>query len=231
MGPLRGSRQHRVEPVPGLEPVPIRRHHHRAPVLDIAAWTHPRIVLSSGQYLDSSRYQDLADFEPLPPDPDPLERSAPAIEMSDPSAARVRHAVTSIGDGQVQINGPSCSWPRVRILVLRVDGTAGGLACPAGVEPSPPAGRIGPRAEGIRVIPVALTISASAGADGPVVVLSGEADMTTTEMLREMLATQLGTGARLVTVDASELSFLDSASLRILVLAARALQARHGTAR
>ena len=79
------------------------------------------------------------------------------------------------------------------------------------------------------MIPVALRISASAGADGPVVVLSGEADLTTTEMLREVLATQLGTGARLVTVDASELSFLDSASLRILVLAARALHARHGT--
>jgi anti-anti-sigma factor len=48
-------------------------------------------------------------------------------------------------------------------------------------------------------------------------------------LLRERLATQLGTGARLVTVDASELSFLDSASLRVLLLAARALQARHGT--
>ena len=76
---------------------------------------------------------------------------------------------------------------------------------------------------------MALRISASAGADGPVVALSGEADLTTTEMLREVLATRLGTGARLVTVDASELSFLDSASLRVLVLAARALQARHGT--
>ena len=74
-----------------------------------------------------------------------------------------------------------------------------------------------------------LRISASAGADGPVVALSGEADATTTEMLREMLATQLSTGARQVTVDASGLSFMDSASLRVLVLAARALQARHGT--
>ena len=79
------------------------------------------------------------------------------------------------------------------------------------------------------MIAVALRISASAGADGPVVVLSGEADLTTTELLREMLATQLGTGARLVTVDASELSFVDSASLRVLVLAARALHARRGT--
>ena len=93
----------------------------------------------------------------------------------------------------------------------------------------PHAGRYGPQAEGIKVIPVALRIWASAGEDGPVVVLSGEADATTSEKLREMLATQLGTGARLVTVDASELSFLDSVSLRILVRAARALQARNGT--
>jgi anti-sigma regulatory factor (Ser/Thr protein kinase) len=70
-------------------------------VLDIAARTHPRIVLPSGQYQPSRRYQDLVDFEPLPPDPDPLEDSVPAIEMSDPSAAQVRHAVTSIGGGQV----------------------------------------------------------------------------------------------------------------------------------
>ena len=74
----------------------------------------------------------------------------------------------------------------------------------------------------------ALRVSASAGADGPVVVLSGEADPTTAMVLREMLAAQLDTGARLVTVDASGLSFLDSASVRVLVLAARALQGRHG---
>jgi anti-anti-sigma factor len=76
---------------------------------------------------------------------------------------------------------------------------------------------------------VALRISASAGEGGPVVVLSGEADSTGAALLHEVLASQLGTGARLVTVDASGLSFLDSASLRVLVLAARALQARRGT--
>jgi anti-sigma regulatory factor (Ser/Thr protein kinase) len=70
-------------------------------VLDVAARTHPRIVLASGQYESSSRYQGPADFQPLPPDPDPLERSAPAIEMTNPSAAQVRHAVTGIGRGQV----------------------------------------------------------------------------------------------------------------------------------
>ena len=75
----------------------------------------------------------------------------------------------------------------------------------------------------------ALRTSASAGADGPVVALSGEADATTAAELRETLAAQLDTGARLVTVDASGLSFLDSASLRVLILAARALRGRHGT--
>lgn len=75
----------------------------------------------------------------------------------------------------------------------------------------------------------ALRTSASVGEDGPVVVLSGEADATTASSLREMLAKLLETGARLVTVDASGLSFLDSASLRVLVLAARALRGRHGT--
>jgi anti-anti-sigma factor len=74
----------------------------------------------------------------------------------------------------------------------------------------------------------ALSTSALAGADGPIVVLSGEADATTVSLLREVLAEQLAAGARLLTVDASGLSFLDSASIRVLVLAARALRGRHG---
>ncbi len=74
----------------------------------------------------------------------------------------------------------------------------------------------------------ALNTSASAGADGPIVALSGEADATTAAELRQTLATQLDTGARLVTVDASGLSFLDSASLRVLILAARALRGGTG---
>ena len=86
-----------------------------------------------------------------------------------------------------------------------------------------------PPAEDNEVILVAaLRTSASAGADGPVVALSGEADATTAAELRETLATQLDTGARHVTVDASGLSFLDFASLRVLILAARALRGRHG---
>ena len=59
-------------------------------------------------------------------------------------------------------------------------------------------------------------------------VLSGEADTTTATVLREMLAALLDTGARLVLIEAAGLSFLDSASMRVLVLAARALKGRHG---
>jgi anti-anti-sigma factor len=56
----------------------------------------------------------------------------------------------------------------------------------------------------------------------------GAQGFTTAAELRETLATQLGTGARLLTVDASGLRFPDSASLRVLILAARALKGRHG---
>ena len=70
-------------------------------VLDTAARTHPRTVLPSGQFLDNDRYQPPADFQPLPSDPDPLERCVPALEMTDPSPAQIRRAVTSIGHGQI----------------------------------------------------------------------------------------------------------------------------------
>jgi hypothetical protein len=35
-------------------------------------------------------------------------------------------------------DGLSCGWPRVPYPLLKVDGTTGGLACPAGVAPSRP---------------------------------------------------------------------------------------------
>jgi anti-sigma regulatory factor (Ser/Thr protein kinase) len=70
-------------------------------VLEVAARTHPRIVLPSGQDQPSRRYQQAADFQPLPADPDPLEDSVPAIVMSDPSVAQVRQVLTSIGPGRV----------------------------------------------------------------------------------------------------------------------------------
>jgi len=70
-------------------------------VLDVATRTHPRIVLPSGHHHPSSRYQRAADFQPLPPEPDPLEGTVPAIVLSDPLPAQVRHVLTSIGGGRV----------------------------------------------------------------------------------------------------------------------------------
>src|SRR5215475_13068793 len=65
-----------------------------------------------------------------------------------------------------------------------------------------------------------LTTSVAAGASGPVVVLSGEADLTSTA--------QLSGGTRQLTVDVSGLRFADTASIRTLVLAARTLKQRGG---
>lgn len=72
-----------------------------ARVLDAAERTHPRIVLPSGDCQPSYRYQTAAEFEPLPPDPDVLEQSAPAIEMAQASEAQVRHAIAGIAHGHL----------------------------------------------------------------------------------------------------------------------------------
>jgi anti-sigma B factor antagonist len=73
-----------------------------------------------------------------------------------------------------------------------------------------------------------LEISVAAGAAGPVLTLSGEADLTTADELTEALAAQLATGARHLTVDLSRLRFADSAVIRALVLADRTLKKRGG---
>jgi stage II sporulation protein AA (anti-sigma F factor antagonist) len=73
-----------------------------------------------------------------------------------------------------------------------------------------------------------LEIAIAAGERGPVIVLSGETDLTTVPDLSAALTAQLANGARHLTVDAAALMFADSASIRALVLAARALKQRGG---
>jgi anti-anti-sigma factor len=73
-----------------------------------------------------------------------------------------------------------------------------------------------------------LEISVAAGEFGPVLVLSGEADMTSAAELSDALAAQLSSGAQHLTADVSALRFADSASIRALVLTARALKERGG---
>ena len=73
-----------------------------------------------------------------------------------------------------------------------------------------------------------LEISVTAGESGPVLMLSGEADLTTVAELRDALTAQLASGARHLTVDLSRLRFADSSVIRALVLAGRTLRGRGG---
>ena len=73
-----------------------------------------------------------------------------------------------------------------------------------------------------------LRASVSAGESGPVITLSGETDITTAAELGELVTAQLSGGTPHLTVDASGLSFAESASIRVLVLAARTLRQRGG---
>jgi anti-anti-sigma factor len=80
-----------------------------------------------------------------------------------------------------------------------------------------------------RVIPAdMLTASVAAGASGPVITLCGEADMATIAQFRAPITAQLARGTRCLTIDVSQLSFADSMSIRILVLAAKTLKERGG---
>jgi anti-anti-sigma factor len=62
-----------------------------------------------------------------------------------------------------------------------------------------------------------------------VVVLSGEADFTCLAELSAVISGQLSGGTRRLTIDVSGLRFADTASIRTLILAARALKERNGS--
>lgn len=72
-------------------------------------------------------------------------------------------------------------------------------------------------------VPV-LEVSVGDCEHGPVLVLSGEADLTTLERLTGALDAQIRAGARLLTVDVSGLRYADSASIMALARAARTLR-------
>ncbi len=75
-----------------------------------------------------------------------------------------------------------------------------------------------------------LKASVAAGESGPVIVLSGEADLTTAAQLSALITAQLSGETRQLTIDVSGLWFADSASIRALVLAAKTLKERGGRA-
>jgi anti-sigma regulatory factor (Ser/Thr protein kinase) len=74
-----------------------------AEVLDAAERTHPRIVSPTGGRHASGRYQDRSRFQPLPVAPDPLEGSAPLLELTvtGSSAAGARRVLAQAGRGRV----------------------------------------------------------------------------------------------------------------------------------
>jgi anti-sigma B factor antagonist len=73
-----------------------------------------------------------------------------------------------------------------------------------------------------------LDISVTAAECGPVVVLSGEADLTTLTALNSVLNAQIFACPQLLVVDLSRLRFADSTTIAALALAARTLREQGG---
>ena len=74
-----------------------------------------------------------------------------------------------------------------------------------------------------------LEVSIATGASGPVLVLAGEADFTSITRLDEALTAQISGQAVQLTIDAANLRYADSASMRTLVMAAMKARTRAGS--
>jgi anti-sigma B factor antagonist len=74
-----------------------------------------------------------------------------------------------------------------------------------------------------------LHAAVTAGLSGPVIMLAGEADLTTAAELNQLLTAHLDGGTTRLTVDLSGLRFADSAAIRELIHAHRAVTQRGGT--
>lgn len=68
-------------------------------VLDVVERTHPWLVAPGGGTIANRRYQDVADFEPLPRPADPVEGTTPAFVLTDVSPWHVRRRLAAIADG------------------------------------------------------------------------------------------------------------------------------------
>jgi len=73
-----------------------------------------------------------------------------------------------------------------------------------------------------------LKVSAASGQSGPVLVLAGEADVTSVERLDQALDAQLAGQAGQLTIDVTELRYVDSAAMRALMTAAMKARAQDG---
>jgi anti-anti-sigma factor len=73
-----------------------------------------------------------------------------------------------------------------------------------------------------------LDVRVASGELGPVILLSGEADLTTVAQLSDALNAQITAETTILTVDMSRLRFADSASVAALARAARTLDNQGG---
>ena len=78
-----------------------------------------------------------------------------------------------------------------------------------------------------RISPGDLRVVVSSNGNGHEVRLLGELDMATADRLREALV-RLGDGTELVTVDLSELTFIDSTGLSVLISALKRVRQQGG---
>jgi anti-sigma B factor antagonist len=74
-----------------------------------------------------------------------------------------------------------------------------------------------------------LEVSISTGAEGPVLALSGQADLSSSARLGELLTSQVSGNAVHLTIDASGLRFMDSTAVRLVGMAAKVLKEQGGT--
>ena len=86
-----------------------------------------------------------------------------------------------------------------------------------------------PEAAGRQVVnPGELQVSVSGGEPGYEIHLLGELDMSTAPQLREELLRLASDGATMVTVDLSELAFVDSTGLSVLITALKRIRQQGG---
>lgn len=107
-------------------------------------------------------------------------------------------------------------------FIPRFGSLADALRQAPAIAPQPPPPRV-------RLGPGALEASVAEEASGPVITLYGEADLSSAAQLSALITAQLPEGAGYLTIDVSGLSFADSATIRVLVLAARTLKEQGGT--
>ena len=76
-----------------------------------------------------------------------------------------------------------------------------------------------------------LRASVSAGESGPVITLSGEADLSTIAELSDLIAAQLAAGTVSLTIDVSGLEYISSAGLGVLLRTHKRLMGAGGKLR